>query len=113
LNVLTNIDNFHRPLERLLKMARKSIILRESLTDGARYRYVVDEYLDDGAALKVYVNSYDTGEVMQFMRSYGFDASKVVDRRTGGGPELVIGYEHYWTFLVGDRGSAALEAGAR
>ena len=29
LNVLSNIDNYHRPLERLLAMARKSVILRE------------------------------------------------------------------------------------
>ena len=28
MNVLSNIDNYHRPLERLLKMARKSLILR-------------------------------------------------------------------------------------
>ena len=28
LNVLSNIDNYHRPLERLLLMARKSVVLR-------------------------------------------------------------------------------------
>ena len=30
INVLSNIDNYHKPLGRLLKMARKSLILRES-----------------------------------------------------------------------------------
>jgi hypothetical protein len=103
LNVLSNIDNYHRPLERLLTMARKSIILRESLTDGSRYQYVVDTYLDDGADLKVHVNHYDSREVVEFIRSYGFDVDNIIDRWTGGAPELVIDYEHYWTFLVGDK----------
>ena len=34
MNVLSNIDNYHRPLERLLKAARRSLILRESIKDG-------------------------------------------------------------------------------
>ena len=28
---------------------------------------------------------------------------QVTDRRTGGEPELVIGYPHHWTFLVAER----------
>ena len=103
LNVLSNIDNYHRPLERLLRMARKSVILRESLKHGAEYQYVRDTYLDPGMDLKVHVNHYDLDEVMGFIRSYGFDVAPVTDRRTGGQPELVIGYPHYWTFLVADR----------
>src|SRR5260370_21414727 len=39
MNVLSNLDNSHRPLERLLTMAGKSLILRESAKDGARYSY--------------------------------------------------------------------------
>src|SRR3546814_18436338 len=46
MNVLSNMDNFHRPFERMLRLARKSVILRESLKDGASYSYVVDNYLD-------------------------------------------------------------------
>jgi ubiquinone/menaquinone biosynthesis C-methylase UbiE len=103
LNVLSNLDNYHRPLERFLKIARKSIILRESLKTGAEYNYVRDDFLDPGVDLKVHVNHYDIGELMQFVSSYGFKAEVIVDRRSGGQPELVIGYPHYWTFMVADR----------
>ncbi len=103
LNVLSNLDNYHRPLERLLKMARKSVILRESIKNGAHYQYVHDEYLDSGAELRVYVNHYDLENMMTFIRSYGYRVEPIIDRRSGGRPELVIGYEHHWTFLVADR----------
>lgn len=109
LNVLSNVDNYHRPLERLLAMARTSLVLRESLTTGARYQYVTDEYLDDGVALRVHVNHYDLDDVRGFVAARGFDVETVVDRRTGGRPEQVIGHDHHWTFLVARRrpGSAA------
>lgn len=103
LNVLSNIDNYHRPLERFLKIARKSVILRESLKQGAEYNYVRDDFLDPGVDLKVHVNHYDLAEMMQFIASCGFRSEVIVDRRSGGQPELVIGYPHYWTFLVADR----------
>jgi len=103
LNVLSNIDNFHRPLERLLKIARKSVILRESLKDGAEYHYVRDDFLDPGVDLNVYVNHYDVRELTDFAASYGFKSQIIVDRRSGGRPELVIGYPHYWTFVIADR----------
>jgi ubiquinone/menaquinone biosynthesis C-methylase UbiE len=103
INVLSNIDNYHRPLERLLRCARKTVILRESCKDGAEYRYVRDCYLDAGTELNVYVNAYDCEEMLGFVRSYGFDAERVQDRHTGGEPEVVIGYPHYWTFIVATR----------
>lgn len=104
MNVLSNLDNFHRPLERLLVVARKSVILRESIKDGAEYRYVVDRYLDGGRPLKVHVNAYDRREVTSYIESYGFAVRELADRRTGGAPELVIDHPHYWTFLVAARG---------
>src|SRR5690606_24038026 len=55
MNVLSNLDNFHRPLERLLHVARKSVVLRESIKDGASTTYVRDEYLDPGVDLRVHV----------------------------------------------------------
>ena len=103
INVLSNIDNYHRPLERLLRMTRRSLILRESLKSGGEYHYVKDRFLDPGVDLSVHVNHYDVGEVTDFVKSYGFRAEIVTDRRTGGKPEEVIGYPHYWTFLVADR----------
>jgi SAM-dependent methyltransferase len=103
INVLSNIDNFHRPLERLLKIARKTVILRESLKDGAQYSYVADRYLDPGVDLNVYINHYDRSEFVASIERYGFRAELVVDRRTGGEPELVIGHPHHWTFVVATR----------
>jgi SAM-dependent methyltransferase len=103
LNVLSNLDNYQRPLERFLKIARKSVILRESLKTGAEYHYVRDDYLDPGVDLKVHVNHYDIAEVTAFVASYGFIPEVVEDRRSCGKPELVIGHPHYWTFLMADR----------
>jgi ubiquinone/menaquinone biosynthesis C-methylase UbiE len=107
MNVLSNLDNYQRPLERLLKITRKSLVLRESLKNGASYRYVKDEFLDPGYDLKVHVNAYDLDETCDFIRSYGFEPTVVMDRRSGGEPELVIGHPHYWTFVVAVRSRAA------
>jgi SAM-dependent methyltransferase len=103
MNVISNIDNYHRPLERLLTAARRSLILRESIRDGASYRYVRDDFLDAGTDLKVHVNAYDRADIVDFIQSYGFRVEQVTDRRSGGRPEDVIGYPHHWTFLVAQR----------
>jgi SAM-dependent methyltransferase len=104
MNVLSNLDNYHRPLERLLGMTRRRLVLRESLAPGpSRYAYVRDEYLDEGVDLRVHVNTYDADAVRRFAQERGFRTRIVVDRRTGGAPEDVIGHPHHWTFLVADR----------
>jgi len=103
MNVLSNIDNFHRPLERLLRITRKSVILRESIKDGATYSYVTDRFLDEGCDLKVHVNAYDRTEIADFIRGYGFEPEFVIDDRSEGRPEMVIGHPHYWTFVVAVR----------
>lgn len=101
INVLSNIDNYHRPLERLLSVARKTLILRESLGEKAQYQYVEDRYLDK--PLQVHVNTYAIDDVTRFVQSRGFRAKLVEDRHTRGEPELVIGYPHRWNFLVCER----------
>jgi SAM-dependent methyltransferase len=106
MNVISNIDNYHRPLERLLKAARRTLVLRESVKDGASYSYVRDNFLDPGIDLRVHVNSYDRREILRFIESYGFSVNQVTDRRTGGKAEDVIGYPHHWTFLVAQRRAA-------
>lgn len=103
MNVLSNIDNYHRPLERLLNVARKTVILRESCKDETEYLYVRDKCLDEGCDLKVYVNAYCTGEVMNFIESYGFKVRYVEDRHTRGQVEMVIDYPHYWKFFVAEK----------
>ena len=99
INVLSNIDNYHKPLERMLKMAQKTLILRESFSDSTNYLYVKDNYLDADVDLKVHVNNYSTEEVKQFINSYGFSVEFFEDEYTGGKPQNVIDYPHYWKFL--------------
>jgi ubiquinone/menaquinone biosynthesis C-methylase UbiE len=103
LNVLTNLDNFHRPLERMLRCARRSVILRESVAEEASVQYVTDRFLDDDAEVSVHVNTYARREVLQFIRSFGFEATEHVDRRANGQAEMVIGYPHHWSFVVARR----------
>lgn len=105
LNVLSNLDNYHRYLERLLHCARKTLILRESLSDRASCQWVRDRYLDPDVDLSVYVNTYALDEVVAFVTGYGFDVRVVVDERTQGQAELVIDHPHCWTFLVAVRSS--------
>ena len=87
-------------MERLLQCTRKTLILRESLSTAGEYKYVIDKYLDDDIQLKVHVNTYLIYEVKDFIQSYGFSVQVVLDIRTGGEPEMVIDYPHYWKFLV-------------
>lgn len=103
INVLSNIDNFHRPLERMLLGARKSVLLRESFAENGSYFYVKDKFLDPDVNLKVHVNTYSQSEVEAFVRSYGFEPEWIIDRYTGGAPQLVIDYPHHWKFLLAKR----------
>lgn len=103
INVLSNIDNYHRPLERLLLSSRKSVILRESCSDVPSYAYVHDRFLDEGVSLKVHVNTYETSEFTSFIESYGFEVTVVRDERAADAAEMVIGYPHFWKFFVAVR----------
>jgi len=99
INVLTNLDNYHRPLERLLLAARRSVILRESISNFSRYSYVEDRYLDPGVRLKVHVNTYARDEIEAFIRGYGYHVSFHTDEYTRGQPQQVIDNPHWWTFV--------------
>jgi len=100
INVLSNIDNYHKPLERMLMTAKKTLILRESCHNDTSYSYVRDEFLDEGVLLNVYVNTYGIGDITRFISSYGFDVQVISDDRTKNEVEYIIGYPHYWKFLV-------------
>jgi ubiquinone/menaquinone biosynthesis C-methylase UbiE len=101
LNVLSNMENFHRPLERLLKIAGKTLILRESIWDQpSKYCYVQDIFLDKGVNLNVHVNTYNSGEIHLLAKRMGFVATFTMDERTQGKAELVIGHPHHWSFMV-------------
>lgn len=98
LNVLSNLDNYHKYLERILLSARKTIILRESINDIEEYKYVFDNYLDK--KLKVFVNTYSSSQIKAFIESYGYKVEFVEDMYTQGNPQMVIDHLHYWKFIV-------------
>lgn len=110
INVLSNIDNYHRPLERLLEISRKTVVLRESCSEFASYAYVTDRYLDEGADLRVHVNTYAIADLIGFITSYGYHAQVVRDEHAGDTAEMVIGYPHYWKFIVCTRLSGTRSA---
>jgi len=101
MNVLSNLDNFHRPMERLLSMTARTLILRESMWDRpSEYSYVADKYLDKGVELYVHVNTYNQSEIAGLGERMGFGVTFLLDERTQGRPEMVIGHPHHWTFMV-------------
>ncbi len=100
MNVLSNLDNIHRPLERFLRLARKSVILRESIAEQSNYNYVVDKYLNSPQPLRVHVNTYSMSEIDRLGGELGYSSRYVQDWRTKGELELVIDYPHHWKFVV-------------
>lgn len=103
MNVLSNIDNFHRPLERMLDAASNSVLLRESIAETASYSFVQDLYLDSGAPCYVHVNVYSKTELKEFCLKRGFSVEFITDDYTSGQPQSVIGYPHYWAFMLAKR----------
>lgn len=100
LNVLSNIDNIYRPLQQMLRVARRTLVLRESFQKTSSYQYVVDRYVENEEIMRVHVNTYPIEPVCDLVRSYGFIPQMVTDEYTGGRKQDVIGHPHYWTFLV-------------
>lgn len=100
MNVISNLDNFYRPLERILRSARKSVIIRESLSDYSSCLYVIDNYLNSSEPLRVHVNTYAFRDICSLASELGFTTSFITDIRTDGHPEFIIGYPHHWCFAV-------------
>lgn len=103
-NVLTNSPHYALPLERLLQAARKRVLLRESMADELVVRYTPDPYLDEGARhIRVYHNTYPIAEVTAFMREHGFTVTRIADRRSNDGVEMVVDIPHHWRILLAER----------
>jgi SAM-dependent methyltransferase len=103
LNVLSNMDNFHRPLERMLDAASNSVLLRESISETASYSFVQDLYLNPGAPCYVHVNTYSKIELRDFCLERGFTVEFITDEYTSGQPQSVVGHPHYWKFMLAKR----------
>lgn len=103
-NVLTNSPHYALPLERLLQAARRRVLLRESMADELVVRYTPDPYLDEGARhIRVYHNTYPIAEVTAFMREHGFTVTRIPDRRSNDGVEMVVDIPHHWRILLAER----------
>jgi hypothetical protein len=100
INTLTYLDNYYRPLERMLLCADKTVLLRENIAEGTNYAYVDDHFLDPGVVLKSPINQYDRDELSEFIEGYGFRVTHHIDEYTGGKPQDVIGHPHCWSFLL-------------
>jgi SAM-dependent methyltransferase len=103
-NVLTNSPHYALPLERLLRAAKRRILIRESMAAELVVRYTPDPYLDDDKRdIRVYHNTYPIAEVTAFMREHGFTVTPIVDRRSNDGVETVVDIPHTWRILLGER----------
>lgn len=103
-NVLTNSPHYAAPLERLLRAARRRILLRESLGKDLVVNFTPDPYLDEGKRhIRVYHNTYPVDEVTALMEEEGFDVQRIPDARTDDGTEMVVGFPHQWRILYGER----------
>jgi SAM-dependent methyltransferase len=103
-NVLTNSPHYALPLERLLHATRRRILIREAMGDELITRYTPDPYLDEGKRhLRVYHNQYPITEVTAFMHAHGFTVTRIPDRRSNDGTELVVDIPHQWRILLGER----------
>ena len=103
-NVLTNSPHYALPLERILRCARKRVVIRESMGSELIVRYTPDPYLDeDKRHIRVYHNQYPLPEVKSFMESFGFKVSQVKDERTSDGVEMVCDIPHKWRILLAER----------
>ena len=103
-NTLSWCPDFRRPLDRLCRAARKYILIRTNLGAETIYRWETDGYLDQGYNhLKAYWNQYSEKDVTSFMEDMGFEVTPVVDRRTQGAMELVVGKPYHWKLLFGRR----------
>jgi SAM-dependent methyltransferase len=103
-NVLTNSPHYALGLERLLRAARKRILLRESMGEELIVRYTADPYLDEGRRhIRVYHNQYPLDEVRSLMEAEGFEVTQLRDERSGDGVEMVVDIPHRWRILLGER----------
>jgi hypothetical protein len=74
MSVLSNLDDFHRPLELRAPAEDGEEIPHPARIRwrvcGDRYTYVRDLHFDPGVDLKVHVNRYDASEIVAFIADH-------------------------------------------
>ncbi len=100
INTLCFLPHYHPYLDRLCRVAEKTLIIRTSLAEKTDIRYVVDGYLDEPYnTLKLNFNTYSLAEVTAFIAQYGFDVQHVKDEYTQDKEEIVAGKKMYRKIL--------------
>lgn len=79
LNTMTHFPDYHIYLEKLLISAQKYLYLRMSMDNFTEIKYIFDRPLDPGIDLKLYFNTYNIHEVIEFIQSYGFEVARIRD----------------------------------
>jgi len=101
INTLSFGPDFREPLYRLSETGAKVILIRDNFGPETVIRWEIDGYLDPGYNhLKAYWNRWSRAEVTAFLAEYGFTATEIADRRTGGQVEMVVDKPYYWSWLM-------------
>jgi hypothetical protein len=104
LNTLTFCPDFREPLERLAESGLAALVIRDNFGEQTRLLWETDGYLDPGFNhLKGYWNQWSRSEVTAFLEERGFTVTPVVDERTRGRAEMVVGKPYYWSWLAAFR----------
>lgn len=104
LNTLEHLPHYHIYLEKLLLAAKKWLYLRASLDEMTILQYLFDRPLDPDVNLKLYFNTYNLKEVIQFIESYGFRVHRFRDAWNDDQMEYDdVGYTYYRKVLLCER----------
>ena len=101
INTLSFCPDFRQPLDRLASTKPQVILIRDNFGPKTIIRWEEDGYLDCGYNhLKAYWNQWSFSEVSTFLAEYGYHTTPIIDRRTGGKEELVVGKSYFWSWLL-------------
>lgn len=103
-NVVTNSPHYALGLERLLRCARRRVLLREGLGPELVVRYTPNTYLDEGRRhIRVYHNTIRTRKWCGSSRSTASAWRACATSGPGTGTEMVVDIPHHWRILLAER----------
>jgi len=92
INTLEFLPHYHAYLDRLCRLARRTLTIRTSLADTERISYLLDGCLDEPHNdLMLNFNTYCLAEVRDFIEARGFFTRMIPDAYVSGGSENVAG----------------------
>jgi ubiquinone/menaquinone biosynthesis C-methylase UbiE len=103
MNTMSFNADFRDVLDRLCQTKPKVMVIRDNFGPKTVINWEMDGYLDPGHNhLKGYWNQWSKKQVSEFLTSLGYNSSFLVDRRTKGRQELVVGKPYRWSWLVAE-----------